>query len=312
MSSIRAVLRPDLDVADLCALSRAGLDRSLLHPAELLVAVPKDSALVLGAYQRPSELGPLLSAFSAWDRRGTGGAEAIVGTGTVWLQLTLAQCSALVPCPPQRLINRYVRPLLRAVTELGVLAHYFERDWVSGAKRPIASVAFAHDTATGRAYFEAIASVTTPLSIRSRAATMGKEPATLAELGMLADATALAQAIVASYEDAYGASAGELAIANPPRGFNAPVEASWAATCAEAIGIVAAGRDRDGILRVGGELMVSRDALSRLESALGELPAAAGLDAIGACVDAALGAPGVALFGVRSLRSIRDVIARAR
>jgi hypothetical protein len=82
----------------------------------------------------------------------------------------------------------------------------------------------------------------------------------------------------------------------------------WTATREEAIGIVAAGRDRTGLVRVGGELMASRDVITRLES---EIAAAAGDSArIDRAVDA-LAAPEVAMLGVRTLRSIRDAIDEA-
>jgi hypothetical protein len=85
-------------------------------------------------------------------------------------------------------------------------------------------------------------------------------------------------------------------------------ELPWAATRDEAIGVVAAGRDREGRMRVGGELMASRDAIARLER---EIALAAG-DALqlDRAVDT-LAAEGVAMLGVRDLRSIRDVIADA-
>jgi len=304
MASIRAQVREGLSTLELAGRSRSALDRPLSHPAELLVAVPSDEALVLGAQQRACEAPSELQLV----RRGSGGGEARVGPGSLWLQLALAESSSLVPCPPERLVNRYVRPLLRAITKAGVLAHYFERDWVSGAKRPVAAIAFAHDAESGRAFVEAIVAVTTPYAVRARAATMGKTPATLAALGSKLDARALALAVTASYQEAYGAADGDLStgVDDP-----APVldEPPWTATTQEAIGLVGAGRDHGGRLRVGGELMVSRDALARLEVGLETPPADHA--AIGELVDATLGAPGVALFGVRSLRSIQDVIARA-
>jgi hypothetical protein len=312
MASVRALVRQDLGVAELSRMSRAALDRPLLHAAELLVAVPRDEGLVFGAHQRTSEVQDA-AAKPPFHHRGSGGAEARAGTGTVWLQLALAQSGALVPCPPERLLNRYVRPLLQAITKLGVLAHYFERDWVSGAKRPVAAIAFAHDATTGRALVEAIVAVSTPFAVRARASTMGKEPGTLGELGMRADAVALAEGVVAAYEGAYGvAEANEQEQEQQEQGQEYERDATWTAIREEAIGIVGAGRDRAGRFRVGGEIMVSRDALRRLEAGLAALPATAKEDAIGALVDATLGAPGVALFGVRSLRSIRDVIVEAR
>ncbi len=309
MASIRAQVREGLSTLELAARSRSALDRPLLHPAELLVAVPSDEALALGAFQRACEVGDGGETERALVRRGSGGGEARVGSGSLWLQLALAESSALVACPPERLLNRHVRPLLRAITRAGVLAHYFERDWVSGAKRPVAAIAFAHDATSGRAFVEAIVAVTTPFAVRTRASTMGKEPATLAELGAKVDARALASLVLASYEEAYGAAEGEISSA-PAADEPALDDPPWAATATEAIGLLGAGRDRAGRLRVGGELMVSRDALADLEAALASGPADAA--ALGELVDATLGAPGVALFGVRSLRSLRDVLARCQ
>jgi hypothetical protein len=75
----------------------------------------------------------------------------------------------------------------------------------------------------------------------------------------------------------------------------------------EAIGLVAAGRDRHGVLRVGGDLLASRDAIARVEArVIGAAP-----EDIGAIVAEELGDPRVALDGVKTLDSVRDAIARA-
>ena len=302
---------------DLAAISRAALDRPLQHSAELLVAVPSSEAIVLGSMQRLSELdasGTVPPPPALVVRRGSGGGEAHVGPGTVWVQLALSSTSALVACEPNRLCNRYVRPLLRALTKLGALAHYFDRDWVSASRSPIASVSFAHDTESGRALVEAFVAVDTPFALRDRASFLGKRARTLRSLGIDVDAARVADAVTDAYANAYGIAAptvdttsaerSDLAGGPPedPRG-----EPPWAAMREEAIGVVAAGRDRDGRMRVGGELMVSRDALARLE---GEIAAGADPARLAAAVDA-LAAPGVALLGVRDLRSIRDVIDEA-
>lgn len=300
--------------AVLAAISRGALDRPLLHLAELLVAVPSSEAIVLGSTQRFCELCVSGAAppgrESLVTRRVSGGGEAHVGPGTVWIQLALSSPSALVACEPSRLCNRYVRPLLRALTKLGALAHYFDRDWVSASKAPVASVSFAHDTETGRAVFEAFIAVETPFAARERVSFLGKPARTLRALGVDVDASRVADAVIRAYGDVYG-------IASQSRG-DAPqwsqdlddprTDAPWASTRAEAIGVVAAGRDRDGRMRVGGELMVSRDALARLER---EIDLASGDPArLDAAVDA-LAAPGVALLGVRDMRSLRDVIDEA-
>ena len=84
----------------------------------------------------------------------------------------------------------------------------------------------------------------------------------------------------------------------------------WAATRDEAIGVIGAGRDRAGRLRIGGELMVSRDAVTRLEARLADAEDSDAA-AIAGAVDASLGAADVALVGVRSLTSLRDVLVEA-
>ena len=322
MASIHATLPLGLGVADLAAFSRTALDRPLHHAAELLVAVPCDEGLVLGSYQHASELRGASVRNLIHHRRGSGGAEARVGPGTVWLQLALAHGAALVPCPPSRLINRYVRPLLRAITKLGVVAHYFERDWLSGAMRPVGALSFAHDVSTGRASFEAMVAVTTSFAIRARPSNRGKEPATLEALGMRASPAAVAEAVAAAYEGAYGTAMGGPSGVEPENRAAGEHDRDplldrdegppWAAVAEEGIGLVGAGPDSRGRLRVGGELMVSRDALARLEDGLAALSPAAPAESVGALVDATLGAPGVALFGIGSLRSIRDVVLEAR
>ena len=82
----------------------------------------------------------------------------------------------------------------------------------------------------------------------------------------------------------------------------------WTATADEAIGTVGAGPDAQGRFRVGGDLLVSRDALARLET----LAATSPVDDLPRIIDRTLAAPGVALDGVRSLTSVLDVVSRAR
>jgi hypothetical protein len=90
------------------------------------------------------------------------------------------------------------------------------------------------------------------------------------------------------------------------------IDPPWAACSEEAIGPVCAGPDRNGRLRIGGDLLVSRDAVARLEFELARMMGPShDRDAVGRAVNEALAAPGVALEGVRRLESVRDVIFRA-
>ncbi len=327
--TLRIVRLPGATSAELVASSRNALDCGLSHAASLRLAVPSISALILGAMQRFTELDaahvdPHLQVM----RRGSGGGEVVVGPGTVWMQLALSESSALLPCPPSRLLNRYVRPLLRALTKLGALAHYFDRDWVSasngGIKGPVAQLAFAHDATTGRALVEAFIGVTTPFAVRARPSFLGQAPLTLRELGVApdgdSDADRVIDALVRAYSNAYESGAlatdGPQPLADSLESFDVDDDPrrdlAWVATREDAIGTVAAGCDATGRFRVGGELMASRDALAALEDEVMEASTRGTVD--GARIDRALtklGAPGVAMFGVRNLRSLRDVIDEA-
>jgi hypothetical protein len=301
-----AVVRAGIvTAATLAARSAGDLDRPLATPAELWVAVASDAATLLGAFQRaePSDAGPLL-------RRGSGGPAVRVDVGTVHVALSLASPGALEPCDAKRIVNRAVRPLLRALTKTAALAHYFGRDWVSVERRPAAWVGFAHDAATQRTLFEAFVAVRAPFATRERASFRGKGPATLEELaGRPLDAVAIAAAIADAYVEKHGAE--EIAIERAAGTPADPVSATdppWAATVDEAIGTLGAGLDAAGVLRIGGDLLVSRDALARLES---RVVTASDAD-LARIVNETLADPGVALEGVASLESIRDVVVRAR
>ncbi len=300
LAVVRAGERSALELA---AASRAALDRPLRRSAELTVAIVTDEALVLGAFQRGSGFrgAPLA-------RRGSGGPEVRVAPGTLHVALALAHPAALVPCDDRRIVNRYVRPLLRALTRAGSLAHYFGRDWISVAHRPVGWVGFGHDAATRRTLFEAFVAVRAPCAWTHRASFLGRAPATLEALaGRPVDTSALAAAVV----DAYGreAATDDLPWVDGAAGeSDLTADPPWAATVEEAIGTIGAGPDARGTFRVGGDLLVSRDALAALEARV----AGARDDDVPVVVDETLAAPGVALDGVRTLASVRDVILRAR
>jgi hypothetical protein len=288
------------------ALSRAALDLPLRCPAELAVSIVGDDALLVGAFQRGAglpEAAPLL-------RRGSGGPEVHVGAGSVHVALALAHPAALVPCDEKRIVNRYVRPLLRGLARTGSLAHFFGRDWVSVEHRPAAWVGFAHDATTRRTLFEAVVAVRAPFAVTQRASFLGKAHGTLESIrGEAVDPARVASAVV----DAYAEAATPVALEWRDPGDDSGLEdlradPPWAATIEEAIGTVGAGPGVGGAFRVGGDLLVSRDALARLSSHAGDVPE----ETLPRLVDETLAAPGVALDGVRSLASVLDVIVRAR
>jgi hypothetical protein len=312
----------------MAAYSRRAIERDAGdgdHDAELWVAVARDAAVLPGAFQR--------GMGDARLRRGSGGPVVTLGAGTLHVVFAPASPQALGPrgaFDETRIVNRLVRPLLRGLTKAGFLAHFFGRDWVAVAHAPVGWVGFAHDATSRRAVFEAFVGVTTPFAPPGRPSFLGKTPVALAPAGTV-DAERLASAIVDAYAKAYDAEVVPISPDDPfaetvapgagPRAnrdrchgndlAEAPGPAAdppWAATMDEAIGPIGAGPDSRGIFRVGGDLLVSRDALARLE----ERAAVAPIETLGRVVDETLGAPGVALDGVRSLESVRDVIARAR
>jgi len=297
---------------ELAAASQSALEVPLAEEAELWIARPKEEAIALGSFQRALSAEGKGSAESVLlVRRGSGGPAVRMGEGTLWVALLLARVDALVPCDEARLVNRYVRPLLRALTKCGALAHFFGRDWVSVSRRPAAWIGFAHDRASGRAVVEAFIARETPFDAGPRASYLGKEPGTLRSiLGHAIDEEKLVAAIVLAYAEASGhrtIDRGTFPLASPAPDVTR-LDPPWGATVEEVIGPIGAGLDASGRFRVGGDLLVSRDALAALEALLPTTPDAA----VAAALDATLAAPGVALDGVRSLTSIRDAILAAR
>lgn len=299
--------RGGLDVAFAAALSARALDRVMNDPAELLVAPLSGSGVLLGAFQRTSELAsdPGVPIF----RRGSGGHAVRAGEGVVYVQLVLAHPSALVACDASRLLNRYVRPVLHGLGRLGKPAHYFGRDVVSVEKRPVAFVGFGHDRASGRSLVEAFVAVEAPFWVVPRSSWRDRTAWTLTEAtGKSVQPARVVDALREAFATAYGSAAREVSLASVESAMQAPDDPPWAAVREEAIGIVGAGKDRDGTFRVGGELMASRDAIAALERGALSVDG----EGLGALVDETLGGPGSATFGVRSLGCVRDVIAEAR
>ncbi len=304
-----AAARGPLPAARVAAWSALALDRALTASAELLVAHLEDEAVLLGAFQRASEVEGLLPLLPRL-RRGSGGAAVRVGPGTIYVGLALAHPSALVPAREDQILNRYVRPILRALARQGVLAHYFGRDWISVAKAPAALISFAHDAGSGRALVEAFVATEAPFSLGPRPSYLGKEPGTCAELsGKHVQDARFSEALIEAYGELLpgGEGLSELAVAGDEAAFVGADEA-WERRIDEALGPIFSGRDGRGAWRLGGELVASRDAVGSMEEGLLALGPAPSPEEVGALAFATLAAPGVALFGVKSLSSIRDLL----
>lgn len=262
--------------------SSRALDADLASPADLVVAVASEDARLAGAYERrPAGVGGAGGADDGGPSvvRGTGGPSLRVGPGLVHLVLRLASPSALVDdADPARLVNRMVRPLLRALAFERTGAIYGGRDHVLAARRPVAWVGFAHDGGTDRCAFEAVVGVTAPAWLAPSLALGGRDATSLRALGDARSPEAVAARVAAGYlgafpslRDARGDVDAEPAPA-PPAPPDAP---PWAVRCDLPFGLVGLARRADGGLDLGGEITGSRDALARLARAIDAGDAAA-------------------------------------
>ena len=175
-------------------------------------------SVILGAFQRAASAIRVEEARArglSVTRRASGGPAILAGPGTLRLALSLPRHDALVPCSPPQIVNRYVRPLLRGLTRAGALAHYFGRDWVSVAKRPVAWIGMAHHGASGATLVEAFVSLTRSFALdpaldgypaRERDALREKGPTTLMEAaGRDIDEARLRASVLDAYDEAFGA-----------------------------------------------------------------------------------------------------------
>ncbi|HEY1957684.1 MAG TPA: hypothetical protein VGH28_18820 [Polyangiaceae bacterium] len=277
MSSSGAWQKRTRSAEEIAGASRDAMTRAMRADAELAIAFAREDAVLLGAFQRACD-GPPGAIV-----RGTPGGAVRIGPGTLHVMLALTR----LDCDETKILNRHVRPLLRAIG-----GRYFGRDWVDLGGHPVAHVGFAHSRATGRTVVEAFVSMRTPLD-GARATYLGKSPTTLDP----ADDEKLVAKIIA----AYGVPLFEPAPVAPSPADETP----WVASIDEAIGPIRAGRDASGCMRVGGEFMASFDAIADLEDRLSRA------EDVRPAVDAAFTAPHTALFGVRSLESFARAIEAA-
>jgi hypothetical protein len=269
---------------------------------ELEVRVLETDGIVLGAFQRAGELERPELPLS---RRASGGGAVRVGPGTIHVVLALPSPDALADADTKKILNRYVRPLLKAITKASIIASYFGRDWVSAAHRPIGAVSFGHDSESQRTTFEAFVATKTPFAVTERISFLGKSPATLDHVaGKAIDPAKLADAIVAAYAGAWRLDIERAPIEDTPIA-SALDEAPWLGRVEESIGPILADKTN-----VGGEFMASSDAIARIHDRLERTPD--DFDAIGKLIDAELSSPRVALEGVKALRSFQLALAKAR
>ena len=288
MTTIGAWRERSRTAAEIAGASRDAMTRELASDVELEVAFARDDAVLLGALQRACDAPPGAIL------RGTPGCAVRVGPGTLHVLLAIARLDV----DETKILNRHVRPLLRAIG-----ARYFGRDWLDVGGHPIAHVGFAHARASGRTVVEAFVAVRTPFALGARPSYLGKTPSTLEALrGKKIDDDEIVEAVVRAYIESRTPTPPRTPTPSPTR---TATLTPWAACVDEAIGPVCAGRDEAGRMRVGGEWMASFDAVTDLEDRL------ARGESVRAAVDAAFGAPHTALFGVRSLGSFAIALERA-
>lgn len=267
-------------------------------PIAVATATLSATAILRGAFE--ASTGPAY-------RRASGGRSVVLGPGCVYVALALPTPAAVGPdVNGSNLLNRLLRPLLRALTGEGALAHYFGRDWIAVQKRPAGTVAFAHERGTGRTVVEAFLGVSQSVALApAHPSYLGKVPDTIERLsGKPMQSADVAARIAHAYAVAYHfewtphewpAAEAPLLGDDPP----------WQATAEEPIGLVGARRDAAGALHLGGELMISHDVLAGLTTWLGSATSEADLDeALAAC----LTGNEVALFGLRDLSAIKRLV----
>jgi len=217
--------------------------------------IPAEELILLGAFQRSNEIQSSLPI----RRRASGGSALRIGPGSVWFQ------EPFTGIEPDKILNRAVRPLLTWLTKkTSRPVRYFRRDWNAVQGRPVRLRAFPHEAKSGPRPFHAFVRAASLVTLGERASYRDKEPMTL-------DVDA---------EKLVGESA-------TFESFAVDDEPPWESRAEDAIGLVGAGRDRHGVMRVGGEWMGSSD------------------------VDHVIGEADPALFGVQA-ETLVSVIARAR
>jgi hypothetical protein len=311
-------------------------------PAAVLYGAALDGdAIALGRMQRGMDaLSEDARARGAHTlvRRHTGGPAANASSGVVYCALVLRHASALMECPPDRVLNRNVRGFLSGLGKGSTPAHYFGREWLSLERRPAALLAWTRSN-DGAVLLEALIARETPFALspgldgypeRAEPPFLGKEPITLAEAWHDApDPEALIQGIAEGHATRFeGLEIERSSLSDEEREAARALEPelvvdldaeaadglSWSRPREIPIGFVSAavaigdgGTVAD--VRVAGDFYSDEDAVSALRDALvGEPPDAARFQA--AINDTWDGTRRV-IEGVKSLQPILDALIEA-
>ncbi len=311
------------------------------RPVAVYAAPLELAAVVLGAYQHAGHAlrSDALDALALPVlRRRTGGSAVWAGEGTLYLALGLHDASALMACPPGKILNRNVRGLLAGIRALNVPAHYFGRDWISFTADPGAYIGWDEE-ASGKVLLEAFIALETPFVLPVQLAgypapaeppLRGKTPTTLRAAGATQSVSEILSALAGGYGKGFAIEYEERALdADELLAVSAraalPVDVAddrglcWSRPVEEAIGFISAGARLDASgrfadLALGGDLLQNSSCPEQLHARL--VGAAADADTIGAALDAVYAARPGLIEGVRSLSSLRtallDAVERAQ
>jgi hypothetical protein len=223
-------------------------------------------------------------------RRLGGGSAVQVGPGIVRVAFRFPMDGRIAP-DAERIVNRAVRPILRALRRCTPLAHYFGRDVVSvkvaGQRRDVGVVGFGHDATAGTAVLEVFLALT---------AKPRPDLVPLADLVPGLTAAALCERLAHELA-AEGVSCSPLV---PLAAVDADAEPSWEVVAHTPFARVGASADPP---RIGGDFFVSSDWLRQLHARLDALPAGSSTTAIEASFDEGL-RDGQVLVGVAQPRDL--------
>lgn len=272
-----------------------------LPPDAAYVAPIVGDGIALGRFQRARstlDLARLEGSGLSLVRRKSGGGALRVGRGQVYVSIEMATAGI----EPSRILNRNVRPLLRALTSLSHIAVTSGgREVMLARGEPIGWVGVHHEVDSGATGLEAIINVSRTFELDPNVNLQTgaiqprfKTPRTLQEM---LDRQVTEEEVVAAIVRELGVDEWFTADAPVPR--VDMDEAPFTAMIEEAIGLIGAIRESDRIA-IGGDLMASHDALAALERAVFSEPDVA--TAINRCLDGAM------ILGVSSLDSIKRVV----
>jgi lipoate-protein ligase A len=272
-----------------------------LPPDSAYVAPIVGEGIALGRFQRARstlELQQLEGSGLSLVRRKTGGGALRLGRGQVYVAFELASAGI----DPSRILNRNVRPLLRALTSLSHIAVTSGgREVMLARGEPIGWVGVHHERESGATGLEAVVNVTRTFELdaavdlsRTAIEPRFKTPRTLEEM---LDRRVTEEEVVAAIVRELGAD--EWFTADAPISRVDMDEAPFTAMIEESIGLIGTIKEPDRIV-IGGDLMASHDAIEALGRAV--LHA----EDVGTTINQQL--DGAMVLGVRSLESLRKVI----